>query len=368
MRRHFVILIAMLGCTGPTTGGTIHPTQENLSIPADLEGHIARTEGYPDDEEASLLLSRLRSPKLIWTVGQRDGPYDSVFGELFDGAISEHPVRAFALDGRFSTIRVYSLSGQFKGEFGGAGGGPGEFLSPQAINAKGGVAMVLDRHGYINVFVEQDGLYAFAEKVSLEASAEALCVFDHEVLIQGWSPKTDALFLIHDLDTRRTRWFGERYRSGNGLIRQQLSDAVVGCNQRFAVWMFEHVPIVNASDLVTGRLVWQSRIPKFQNLRIVETWNKNGRPRIEYEGDVYSVAHSVVALGEKHFLLQIATYEYSEEDGYLDRTTVETYLLKASNGEGWYLGKMLPTITAATDSLLLAQTNDPFPQLSLYRY
>lgn len=78
----------------------------------------------------------------VWEVGSIDGPSETIWSRIEDATLSGGFV--YAVDIELVTVRAFQLSGEYVGDIGGSGEGPGEFARPISVLARGDTLSVFD--------------------------------------------------------------------------------------------------------------------------------------------------------------------------------------------------------------------------------
>lgn len=78
----------------------------------------------------------------VWEVGAVDGPPEAIWSRIEDATIMAGHVYAVDID--LQMVRRFELSGEYRGELGGVGQGPGEFARPISVSARSDTVTVLD--------------------------------------------------------------------------------------------------------------------------------------------------------------------------------------------------------------------------------
>lgn len=78
----------------------------------------------------------------MWELGTVDGPPETIWSRIADATIMAGGV--YAVDVAIPAARAFEITGEFRGELGGVGQGPGEFARPLSVFARGDTLAVYD--------------------------------------------------------------------------------------------------------------------------------------------------------------------------------------------------------------------------------
>ncbi len=367
------IMLATLSC-GRRPNEIVHPTEENLP-PAD--GPVIRSEETPVglDSVALAAWSKTRDALLSeWsikaTVGQigeieYDGP--DVFGIEMDLAIHDNDI--VVLDQRNYAVKIFDGDGRYIGGFGRAGGGPGEFRDPAAIEVlSDGRFVVLDRGREIKIYSPTDSGYAYTESQTIDVVPEYICSEGDRVFVSGFRSEDETM--IHEIPLTkqgRAQDFGQGYQSDHWLARDQLSDGPVAClgSPPRVVLAFERLPVVRGYAADGGELLWTTRNMDYLQPPIVEKRDGSGRLGIQfsYRGARDMVA-SLVTVSSHHILLQYVRFEPQPDPADV-RHEVRSYLIDAETGQGAFVSDSLPLMAAIGQDYYVAKWVLPFPRIEV---
>jgi hypothetical protein len=355
-----------------TTGflpGTIHPTRENLPDRRSLAASVRMRDGAGGDAGLGRLARSLRDARPLWTLGTMDGDEATVFGHVEDIVAGEDG-RLFVLDSRFNNIRVYDAAARPLAVFGRPGRGPEEFMAPEALKRdSGGRLVVADRHNRIKIFEPNDATFRSSGSISVPFVPEDFCLLDDRIFVQGVRRDGGVIHSFTEAGDSVLS-FGPAYRTGNWLVRNQLSDGPIACSPEggTVVMMFKYLPVVYGYS-ADGRLKWVTELADFHPITITEDVDGQGRPEVGFEPrpDGHDIAESLLAVPGGAVLVQTARHTPESLRQRRDFAELRTYLLSASTGQGIYVGSGLPRIRAVAAGRAYAAVNDPFPQVRTYQ-
>ncbi|MFL5383491.1 MAG: hypothetical protein ACJ8GN_13310 [Longimicrobiaceae bacterium] len=308
---------------------------------------------------------RLARARPVRSIGALEGTPAMVFGMVEDVATDEAG-RFFVLDSRYNNVRIHDASGTPVGSFSGPGRGPGELVSPEALERdRQGRIVVADRYNVIKFFAPRGESFALAGAIAVRFVPEDFCLLGDRIYVQGIA----AAGMIHAFTAAGTpiRSFGQPYRSANWLVRNQLSDGPIACSEEagVVVTMFKYLPIVYGYS-AEGRLLWASRLEDFRPIRIVEERDERGVPEVGFDGgEPYDLAVSLQGAPQGLVVVQTARYTPESIRNGREPAVFDTYLLSAATGQGVYVGNGLPRISAVSRERVLAGVTDPFPQVRI---
>ena len=357
-----VIIAGLLSCAVACGGGAQerlasirHPTRENADRP-EAEHVVRVTDSLgrrPNLNSAARVLRRMR---VVATIGD-----STSFGSIADVAIDSQGT-AYVLDGSLNRVYTIDRSGVIRHAFGRAGQGPEEFQAPEAIEVAGPVVLVSDRHRRVKLFHHTPRGFALVRTVQLDVVPEGMCATRNEFFVVRPRQRDETLIHGYTLAGLDSISFGEPYRSSSWFVRDQLSDGAVAChdNSSIVTFAFELTPLVFGYRR-GGELAWVSRVADFQPMQVVEQ-APGGVPELAYEGA--RPHHSVVTLipmAADVVVLQVAWHTAESWAQRADYAELHTYLLSSSDGEGVYVGRHLPQLTAVRPPRAYGFRNDPYP-------
>lgn len=343
--------------------GTVHPTAENLPDRSELAASISLRGTIRGDDALQRFARRLARARPVGAFGAVEGAPSEVFGYVEDVAAGEDGT-LFVLDSRYNNVRVHDESGGLLASFGGPGGGPAEFRSPEALkrDARGRV-LVADRNNHIKIFEPKGRSWSLAGTIALRLSPEDFCLLGGELLVQGIAH--EGFIHAYSPQGARLRSFGQAYVTPNWLVRNQLSDGPIACSEETGtvVTMLKYLPVIYGYS-AAGKLLWTSRLEDFQPIRIVEELDAGGRPAVRFQPDgAHDLAESLQPAPGGMVIVQTARLTPESIRERKEYHELRTYVLSARTGEGVYVGSHLPRISAVTATRVLAASNDPFPQV-----
>jgi hypothetical protein len=340
---------------------TSHPTAENIWPAERLGARISNRVVTPDHRRAASLLDDLRTLGPAHTLGAARGEPALVFGRIEDVAFDDEG-QVLILDSRLNEVRVFSKHGQFIESFGRAPNAPRLFRHPEKIaGGAGHTLIVADRGRSLKLFVSNAGRYVANGSIEVPLVPEDLCTREASVYVRGW---TSSGFTLHEyrLDGTYGGSFGRGYQSPQALVREQLSDGLLACSHDSDVIVAatEYFPYVYGYS-PKGQSIWISTLEAFTPMRIEDSTTEEGRPAVNFDrGSPYDRIVSLEMLSSDYVLLQS---ERVERHGEREIRRIDTYLLSARTGHGWFVGSQVPLIREVRWPRLYATTEEPFAQM-----
>lgn len=353
-------------CDAGQSRTTVHPTRENMprrDAPR-IATHLPSSAALDDEARAAWehMKQRILNADAVLALGaDAEGP--ELFGSIMDVAVDDQG-NIFVFDVQGQEVHVFDRDGAFVQVVGGRGDGPSEFRSANGIEASAdGRLLVSDRGNRLKIFGRDEQGWNLAETVVLPVTPESMCSGASGLFVSGWNREDETV--IHHVslppDTSSLRSFGAGYRDDDSLVRQQLSDGIVGClaGGSGVVFAFQLFPFVRAFDVHGGEMAWESLIADFRQMNVR---SERGPPaavatsrNLEHE-----ILGNVVAFGDDYVLLQTGLVLPEER-----RVVVRTYLVDAQTGLGGLVADDLPRIMAPHSDRYVAVFEEPFPRLEV---
>ena len=353
------------GCTparpAPPTTETRHPTPENVVALDQLAARIADIEA-PPSTRAVTLVQQIRRRHEVLTIGLEIGDPKQVFASIRDVEVDREG-NVLVLDSRGNEVRVFARDRPEVASFGG-GQRRWQRRTPEGMEIlpRGGVAIV-DRTNELTEFASTNGGWQVTRRTHLPFVPEDLCANGEDLFVRGWGDD-GAVLHVYSVG-RHIRSFGSGYRSRVPLVREQLSDGLVECvpSAGVIVTAFTLFPYIYGFS-PDGRLLWTSELADFVGMKIVDTLNDRGRPRVVFHsrGD-WSRVVELSRLTDGFVLVQV------EQVRQVDRAEVrrlKSYLLHAASGTGTYVGDDIPLIRGSRWPNIYGAVERPFPQVMVF--
>lgn len=352
-------------CDAGQSRSTVHPTRENMprrDAPR-IATSLPSSAALDDEARAAWehMKQRILNATPVLALGaDAEGP--ELFGSIMDVAVDGQG-NMFVFDVQGQEVHVFDRDGSFVQVVGGRGDGPSEFRSANGVEASAdGRLLVSDRGNRLKIFGRDEQGYDLAENVVFPVTPESMCLGASGLFVSGWSGEDETV--IHRVplppDTSQ-RSFGAGYRDDDSLVRQQLSDGIVGCmaGGSRAVFAFQLFPIVQAFDVHSGEMAWESLIEDFRQMNVR---SERGPPAAvaTSRNSEHEIVGNVVAFGDDYVLLQTGLVLPQER-----RVVVRTYLVDAQTGFGGLVADDLPRIMAPHADRYVAVFEEPFPRLEV---
>lgn len=355
-----------------------HPLAVALPHTALGDSTIALTLREEGPPHLQALAQMVEEADLVREVGTLDGSPETVWGQVRDIATDARG-RHYVLDGYYSDIRVFDDSAELVTTFGQHGGGPVEFINPQALAiGPEGQVVVATRGSGTKIFQPrgQEGVelvHSLSEIVGDDA-----CIIGDTAFLRGrvaltsYSDSVRAQALIHAYSIRDGSWirsFGLGYSYHNPLVRRRLSQGGLACASSPATVLltFDMLPYLLAYG-TDGTLRWKGHVKDFSPAFMQEFFEGDQSGfRVRIRTGTHRVL-SVVSL-KNNFLLQVIRFgkESETNPGSFSSDRRDTYLVSAATGDYAWLGTQVPWVIAATENMLFAHGGREYPAIAHYR-
>jgi hypothetical protein len=361
-----LLYVGVLGCDRvPVITDSVHPTVSGIPYYQDARRLIAIDPPLTDDSPIREVVQKLQTSESLWRLGVLEGSQDSVFGLVQDASV----VRGmfYVLDARFNEVRVFDISGRFLERFGRPGRGPYEFIMPVAIaSSPEGHVVVVDRAYRFNVFELQNEQHVPKVQIRTPFSPTDVCLIGERIFLLGWNRQNDKMIHEYTLDGDTVQSFGEAYNTEYWVAQLQLSRGVVGCDASSdtVILAFERIPLLYGFSS-RGQIKWVRKIPDFRIGYAYQVMMPDGRRAVSSPAGVFDRIANVIPILQGCVALQVARRDSSGSAQRLEYTELLTYVIRARDGRGTYVGSAVPKINAVTESHFLTLKNDPYPQIEL---
>ena len=343
----------------PPGQGIVHPEQSRMIAAVD-----ARSASVLRRDSATGPLMGAA----LYHLGEEEGPSESIFGAISDLAVDQND-RLVVLDARYHAIRLFDAEGRLTVSAGGPGGGPGEFLMPNAVGMDDlGHVFVSDARALrLSRFAPLGDSLVSDRTARLDVDPHDLCLLGDKVIVYGFSLKdrqNGGIVHVYNRELTHLASFGSLYASENPSILRALLRGHVACVPPDKVVVApEGLPEVYGFGL-EGHLSWVARIEEFTPFPYIESPGGMTSP-IPEEGADYVA--SVVPASAGTVVVQVARVTPASLDERLPFAILDSYLISALSGEGAYLGTDVRLVGAVRGSRVIAYEQLPFPRLWIHQ-
>lgn len=297
------------------------------------------------------------------TIGVAEAIEEQLFGEITDVELLEEGDIA-VLDALSHDLRIFSADGKFLQRLGGAGSGPGELRSPQALAiAPDGDLFVTDLQRRLTRFRAGPDGYEFLSSTPLPFSIRDVCFLGDDLILHGLL-LTDS-YALHRLGPTGEvdQSFAVIYTSPNPLVNVIVSEGRIACDNEAGLIYFAPKTLLGEVRAYRrdGSLAWRTVIQDFQSNRISDT--PDGGYAVESSPDGAHTLHTIEVLPGRGVLLQ---YSYRSPQELRDREPARadiTVLLDRSDGSAVVADQPWPLIGAVQGDTAWAMRILPYPQL-----
>ena len=365
-----VVQLTLVACNAtPRSGELEHPIADSLAS-SQLPSSIVKTIGdRAGSEIAGALKSVLAKATEEISIGELTGPPERVIGEIQDALIAPDST-VYLVDGSYMTVRVYDFRGRSLGSIGGEGGGPGEFFGPRAITiTANNVLHITDSNNRIHRFVRSNDSWVFDRYVQLEFTAYDICALGDRLFVAG--VRTTGPEVIHEIDDDGavSKSFGVFYRTDSYSVLDRLvRGARLTCFEEHDL-LIAAVPALPETHAYStdGDIKWVTRIRSWQRPPIVQprpgatTLSPSGMERLD-------TIVEIATLPAGYVVVQIESRTVEDLRQRIDRPTSRIYAIDVETGDGGGVDVAFRRLLSSTHTRLLTYSNDPHPQVTLWRH
>lgn len=360
--RWLVFALVALACSEPARAGEEHPSRERLVHPVPASETLRLTAAAPLIADDGLLaVGRAGIGPPYFTIGALDAPAEQVFGAIESVGVGPDGT-VLILDVQAREVRIFDERGRALRTVGGYGGGPGEFLEPRSMRV-GREMYVAEASGHVSVFRFGADSVAFSHFLHHGGDIWDLCVMRGHVYVHGMTPGDPGTVHVYGLDSELLHSFGEVYRTGNPMIRHQLSRGRIACAEAADVVLLAPamLPELRAYSRA-GELLWWMEIEDFVPLPVTETATGGSLMTFPERG-----WHTTIGLAASDVsgaaLLQVALIT-DESRRRKDRyARLHTFMISLDDRAGSYVEDGWPRVLHWEDGRLFAVRERPYPEL-----
>ena len=371
----FLMTVSLASCRGGADGDngnriTLHPTDDNIPVITDprfiLHEQKSDTEPWVD-------FSALQGHK----IGVGEGALQEMIGQVRDLTIG--PGVLYYADTEHYEVRAYDLRGSLKAIVGTRGQGPGEFYHPTgvAVTADGALLVVGDGGRRIQVFRQQDSAYAL-ESTFLPVSSFSsgdICVMHGHIYTTGYSEELDAVIHKYTFDGEHVASFGAPYKATSSFVRGRIARmGAMECNETNRVIGYVHpkIPVLTGYS-ETGAVVWRVKFADAKIAPMAQSRKPNGATSVTYRLPDNGEARRIYTVESAWSDAFIVSYLTRGENN--TARTWHLFRVDAASGQGAYMGWYAaslkdvrqPMVVAMDSEHLYTSTNEPYPQIGIYR-
>ena len=306
---------------------------------------------------------------LVGQFGVLDGDPASEFGRLSDLAVDDLRGIVFVVDELVHKLSAFTKEGKFLAAIGRRGQGPGELISPRAVEVSGPEVHVLDTWNH-RVTRYEMGLATLrhTDATRLPTSgAFDFCLFDDDYIILKYE-HTRGGNTIHRIDRAGNvkLSFGVPFLQEDGAVLAVTDMGLLACdsaNQRVFVASLA-VPRVHGYS-GDGSLMWTMGLPGVDGA-VIEPTGRGVRWSLPEGKSTFGSVVTLSIAPEGRLLVQYEEQEWTQGVG--NGPTVGSFLVDPLTGailaESEY-GEV-PRISTFAGHRAYGVVDDPFPQVRLY--
>ena len=346
-----------------------HPTEENLRAtgPVTMVSRSDTTAGIVALDRMAL---RLRRAVRSDSIGELDGDINTALGTIMDVAIDARG-RIFVLDMAFQTIRVFGPDRKFLFNIGQKGSGPLDFQFAVALwpERADGIVVVDAVLGAKYLRVGDKGVTRLSRVVMPQGNPTGACgavgVLHTYAPVKVGSSAEYAAISQYNRDGMFVRAFGDTYRAATPLVRDIMSEGIIGCMPDGTVTSsLSKLPFVRGYSSV-GALKWTVRFKDFIIGKESEETDKDKRHSIGVDPNnpTRSYIRRITPLDSRFAAVQVALMTPKSLRDRSLWAQVDTYVVDVQSGRAAYASSRLPLLTAQSGERLVGFEGDPFPRV-----
>lgn len=356
-----MVLVWSLGEEVPPPDGPIHPRSANIVF-----GDVSATlpidgRAPPRPDQVPSLLGTFVASK----IGVLDGLDEEVFGRIRDLSVDESH-RIAILDSQRRKISVFGRKGELLFVLAREGDGPGELRYPRAVSFGSRDSLyVFGARGRVSVFAPDGDSLRFAHAYQLEHELADACTLGDQIFVHGVRRGNGRAIQSYGPGGQLLASFGEVYRGGTPLIREQLTSGRLACleDPPRVVLAPGALPVVRAFD-TSGQPAWTVKLEGFAPIHAYRT------PResiLQVPESGYHVNRTLTPSPDgRYLILQIAHMTRESRQNQELYARLQTFLISGDGSGGVYLGDDWAPVFASTPSGLFTVEETPFPQVRVH--
>jgi hypothetical protein len=356
-------LILVCGLAGHVGAQQVHPRAELVVRPA---GVTLAPIVLGDTITGLRALSRRGLPGTrLASYGAEDQPAEQVFSGI-DDVVRDQVGRTFVMDDKASVVRIFDAQGQVQ-VLGRHGRGPGEFadLRSIAIDSAGRLYTGEVAHR-LQIFEPTAAGFRFGRAIELPVSALGMCFLGGRLFVHALTLGQPGTIYEIGGDGHILRSFGEIYQADDPIIPWQLSTLRIACDASTQTIVAGSRSIGDIRGYAPdGTLRWIAPVSGFRPIRL-EQVTVGGRPGTSMsrtpEGEHHITSVTLLRGGLALVQVTLRTWGVNHAPDVVSSLLVET-----ATGRGWSAGRVLPRVIATSDSAYVTGTDDPWPQVQVWR-
>lgn len=297
-----------------------------------------------------------------------------VFGDI--KKIELYQNNLYVLDADDQSLKIFDYpSGDHISTYNLEGRGPGEILYPEDMYIDNDSSIfLLDRQGKIVKYKIIESQIIHTEDYLLEDTPESFCYLGDFVIVinrltfHGVDDSEVANISVYDKNTmKKIQQTGRVFLSDNWLLNDQLSRGFIDCTNTLdkVYAVYRYIPAIFSYSYPnfenTGSSIYLSGLDL---IRVVPSFNSTMQPVIAYDRENGSAIVRNIISHNTGIFIQLYELLQSGEENFF------TYYLSELDNELTVMNEYqdIGLIHQVTDSLIVASTNDPYPQIQIYKY
>lgn len=309
----------------------------------------------------------LRSLEPVAQIGSLEGDASTVFG-VVEAVDMDESGNLYVLDSRFVEVRKFGPDGAHVETFGGAGRGPGEFVTPMSLHVDTARQQLYVGDGgrRLHVFDISGPSADFGRVLHLDGIARGVCSSDKELVIHAVPFSASHLFEIVDNGGSSTATFGAVYHSPVPQINFQFMLGRIACSSTHDLILY--APAGGIGELKAyrrdGSQRWIAVVEGFDPVVFIE--EPDGYS-VRGDDDGFNRVDSLLFLEPGLVILQVTDVHIAPGNpSWPEVRGVHTYILSVNDLEARYLGDDLPVLVAVSGNRFVGLEDRRFPQLTIY--
>jgi len=311
----------------------------------------------------SLTANRLKAARPIWRVGSVDGRPETQWGFVRD-VTTDTTGRVYILDQMNAVIRVFSPRGEYLTSMLRDGDGPLEIRQPIGLEMLPGDSLLVYSTSSARIIAaDRNGRIVQARSFRHPTPTLDMCWSGSSLFERTASVHKDGTVQRLAMNGTAELRFGALPQFADPAVRAQLGMGILECppNGDWVVTATFDGPMIRAYDRA-GDSIWTSEVAEFRQpeISVVDVGGSAGvkRPGTKPSDQVLSL----VAVSDDALVAQVARIgapEVIRGRRIWPIERIDSFLISADDGRGYYLGHALPHLIHAASSLLVGLISDP---------